>query len=106
MAKKKSYLDELEQYQREQYLPHSSHIQNGELPFRTRQIMKQGIKKKLFLFFVLAPASLSIVIQLKERLNLEQEQTKVLIAAWLAALALALVLIILSSYLSARQNKK
>ena len=104
MAKKRNHLDELEQYQRQQYLPHTHHIQNGELPFAARQMMKQGIKKKLYQFFIFIPLSLAAVIGLRKRLGLDQETVRWLVLLWLCVLVLVFVLIVLSERSKARKT--
>ena len=105
MAKKKNYLDELEQYQQKQYLPHTHHIQNGQLPFATRQLMKQGIKKYIYLLFIAIPLSIGPLFTLKERLHLSPETMGVIGIVWVGLIVLAFALLVLAHVRGASKNK-
>jgi len=90
---KKDYMDELREYQDKQYLPHTHHIQNGQLPFTTKQMMKQGAKKDFYLLFLAAPASLCLIVMLGSWLSLGKGVLAALLIAWAVALIVAVVLI-------------
>lgn len=94
MAKKKNYLGELQEYQEKQYLPHTHHIQNGELPFSARQMMKQGAKRYIFLLLIAASASFALIIRLQTWLELPPEKLGIIVAVWAAAIVIAFALII------------
>ena len=90
---KKEYLDELREYQQKQYSPGSWHIQNGELPFQTRQVMKQGAKKDFYLLFLAAPVSLALIVMLGSWFNLNKTVMAPLLIIWALALIGAIVVI-------------
>ena len=90
---KKDHLEELREYQEKQYLPHSHHIQNGQLPFTTKQMMKQGTKKDFYLLFLAAPASLCLIVMLGSWLSLSKAVLGTLLIVWAVALIAAVAVI-------------
>jgi len=92
----KNHLDELREYQEKQYLPHNHHIQKGELPFATRQMMKQGGKKKVFLFLLAVPVSLCLIVMLNNYFALPGHTMEGLLAVWVLAVVAAAAAILAS----------
>lgn len=94
MEEKRDHLDRLNEYQEKQYLPHTYHIQKGSLPFPTRQLMKQGAKKYIFLFILALPLSLALPLLLQSLLHLSPETLGAVAAVWVMVIAAALALFI------------
>ncbi len=93
----KDHLDELREYQEKQYSPGSWHIQKGELPYQTKQVMKQGAKKDFYLLFLAAPASLCLIVMLGNWLSLGKAVLGTLLIAWAVALIVRIVIILRSN---------
>ncbi len=90
----KKHLDELREYQEKQYLPHTHHIQGGELPFTARQMMKQGAKKGFYLLLPLASFALALIVMLHNWFSLPKPILGALVALWAVAIVVAAILIL------------
>lgn len=69
MAKKKNHIDEFVDYQERQYVPHTHHIQKGELPYSTRQLMKAPGKSAVLCLLLALMGILLLVVQLLQFLQ-------------------------------------
>ena len=89
MAKRKSQLDDLKEYQNHQYSPHTYHIQKGELPYHTRQLMKAPGRAAVFCLIL---ALLCLLTFLAELLQFLQNQSNPLPVVY-AVIALAFTVV-------------
>ena len=88
MAKKKNYLDELIEYQKRPYTSSAKSLQKGELPYTTRQLLKYGEARYIYIMVLAAPLSLALLLWLGSHLQMSKMLRWFFATLWVAVMAL------------------